>query len=265
MAAWKYDLGTFASEILALADIVSKGWDNAGAPRVGMFFYDTSTNQTKTYQNNVWVAQGSAGQVSCLGITQSGQPLANELLTIGADVYEFDGVGANINVPISLVDAEGTLDNLLAAAVASGTENLFWTKLSATQLLLLNADGPQGTVTPGSQNIACVEAVTNYVLNPPTPTNLNQLGGVAATPQQSAHTSLTVQANMVSAGATVRLYFPFLVARFFVQVMTAAGAVRSGYTDTFTLDSGDVIVTFAAGGAGDLVATDVVHVQAWSA
>ena len=137
MAAWGFTLGIFATEALALADIQAKMWDSngdgTGTPRNGMLFYDSTTNQNKVWQNGAWVPQGNDGAIACLGITQAGQPVATETVTIGADVYEFDGVGGNINVVIAGT-AEGTMDNLLAAAVASGTENLFWSKLSATQI-----------------------------------------------------------------------------------------------------------------------------------
>jgi len=269
MAQWGENIGIFATDALALADIQAKMWDSngdgTGTPRNGMRYYDSTTNQEKTWENGAWTALGSEGEIACLGIAQVGQPLANDLITIGADVYEFAGVGGNINVAISGVNAEGTLDNLLAAAVANGTENLFWEKLSATQLRLSYADGPQGNLIPGSANIACTEATTNYVLEPATPTNINELGGVVAAGQRSANMSVTVQANMVAGGVILRLRFPFAVVRFTPHVMTAAGALRSGFADTFTLNSGDILITFAAGGAADLVATDVVHIEAKSA
>lgn len=266
MGVYRNDLGSFASETLALADVLNKGWDSGGNPQEGMFFYDTATLQVKTYLNGVWNAQGNAGEVAALGITQSGQPVADETVIIGGDTYTFKAAKTvAFEVEISAVNAEGTLDNLLAEAVAQGTENLLWEKLSATQLRLSNADAPQGALLPGSQNIACSTAATNYALNPPSPTNVNLLGGVVAAPQRHGVASLIVQAGMVSAGATIRLHFLFNVVRFHVQVRTSTGALKMAVTDTFTLDNDDVLITFAAGGASDLVATDVVHVEAWSA
>lgn len=201
----------------------------------------------------------NAGSVAVCQIIQSGIPIANETITIGADVYEFGGAGANINVAIGA--AEATLDNLLAAAVAHGTEDLFWDKLSATVLRLRSADGPQGTVIAADPSIAVSEAATNYVINVGA-VNLNTLAGAAGGAIEEGHATLTITAAMVTNGQA-RIAFPFTVTQFMVNCRSATGAVLFDYTDTFTINNGDVLITLA-GGAGNLTNTDVVTVVAWA-
>lgn len=268
MGVYRNDLGSFADEASALADILNKGWDNGGDPQEGMFFYDTTTYQTKTYLNGAWTAQGNEGSPASFSLIFAGGanvPIANETITIGADVYEWNGAGANINVAIAAGDSEGCLNNLLAAAVASGSEMLLWEKVSATELRITYADAPQGNPIPGSKDIAISEASTNVSLDTGTPSNLNTQAGHSASPQRNGYTSLTIVAGMVVGSNTKRLRFGFTVVRFRAWVMSATGVLRSGLSDTFTIDNGDVLITFAAGGAADLVATDIVHCEAWSA
>jgi len=268
MPAYGNFVGEFATDALALATIQARAWDDngdgTGDPREGMVYYDTTTKQQKTYLNAAWVAEGNEGSIANVSLIQSGQPAPNDTITVGADVYEFDGVGANINVAIG-GSAELTLDALLAAAVASGTEALLWEKISATELRLSNADGPQGNAIPGEQNIAISESAANWVIDSGSPTNLNAQAGHNPMPQRYGHADLTVVAGMVSAGNTKRIHFPFTVVRFHVMVLDASGQIRDGFSDTFTIDNGDVLITFAAGGVADLVATDVIHIEAWSA
>jgi len=54
MAAFNYDLGSYANSTAALADIVAKGWDVAGDPVEGMFFYDTTLKRTKAWDGTSW-------------------------------------------------------------------------------------------------------------------------------------------------------------------------------------------------------------------
>jgi len=197
------------------------------------------------------------GSVAVFQIIQSGIPVAAETITIGADIYEFDGVGANINVVIGA--AEATLDNLLAAAVASGTENLFWDKISATVLRVRSADAPQGNVIAADPNIAVVEAATNYVIDCGA-VNMNTLAGRIGGAVAEGKTTLTITAAMITAGI-VRIAFPFTVNNFIVNARSATGAMLFDYTDTFTIANGDVLITLN-GGVGDLANTDVITIIA---
>ena len=200
------------------------------------------------------------GAVAVVDLVQAGVPVIGQLLTVGADVYEADGGGLNINFVIAA--AEATMDNLLAAAVTFGTENLYWDKIDATHLRIRSADGPQGTVIAVDPGIAIAYNLANYTLSTGTPGNVNTLSGRAAGLSKTAVASVAVTANHVAVGV-IRFCFDFTPARFMVQIRTAAGALKMAVTDPFTINNGDILVTLVGGG-GDIAATDVVTVQAWS-
>lgn len=204
----------------------------------------------------------SDGCAASAVIIQAGQPVATETLTIGADVYEADGAGGNINFVIAGTAAL-TLDNLLAAAVAYGTENLFWEKLSATTLQISAANGPQGTIIGSDPSIAIVSAaMTNYSFNVGD-VNLNTLAGKASAQQSTCSTTLEITAAMITA-TTARISFPFNPSGFHVTVVDSAGALQMGGTDNYVIDGNDIVITLGAGGAPDLTATDVVHITAFA-
>lgn len=201
------------------------------------------------------------GVASSATIIQAGQPVAAETLTVGADVYEADGAGANINFVIAGT-AEGTMDNLLAAAVANGTENLFWEKLNATTLQFSAADGPQGSISGLNPSIALTETMTNYTFNCGN-VNLNTLGGDVAGQQEYAVSSIAITAALITAGYA-RFSYPFVVREFIHTVMTSGGVSRLTQNDTFAIDGNDVVVTLNGGGAPDIQATDVVRITAYA-
>lgn len=202
--------------------------------------------------------QYDPGSVAVAQIIQAGQPVATELLTVGADVYEADGVGGNINFVIAGT-AAGTLANLLAAAVANGTENLFWDSPAATHLRLRSADAPQGTVIGADPNIALTEAMTNYIFDCGN-VNMNTLAGRVAGQRRIVAAVLAINAGHIAAGE-VRIAFDAPVVEFIPICMTAAGALLAAPTDTFAIDNGDILVTLNGAG-GDLAATDVVRIVA---
>lgn len=205
------------------------------------------------------MAQSQGASASAV-IIQAGQPVAAETITIGADVYEADGAGANINFVIA-GGAEATMDNLLAAAVANGTENLFWDKLSATTLRIRAADAPQGTIIGADPNILLANTLTNYTFNVGA-VNLNTLAGKAAAQQVMAATTLTITAAMITA-TLARVSFPFTPTSLQVTVFDSTGALKMACTDTFVITGDDVVITLAGGG-GDLANTDVVHIVAYA-
>jgi hypothetical protein len=260
-------IGNFADDAACLARLVVLGWDLGGNPREGMTYYDTTLKVIKSYLNARWESHDGTGSVACAQIIQSGQPNANDLLTVGADVYEANGAGANINVVIG-GNAAATMVNLLAAAVAHGTEDLFWDQMDATHLRIRSADGPQGNVIAANPNIALVvggappAGWTNYVADCGD-VNLNTLGGGAAAPRLHEVREITLNAGHIAA-AELRVPFPFTVARFDFRARTALGANVLTMTDTAAINHGDVLFALA-GGAGDLAATDILQVEAWSA
>jgi hypothetical protein len=201
------------------------------------------------------------GAASVVQLIQAGQPTATNTLDIGGDTYEADGVGSNINFVIAGT-AEGTMDNLLAAAVANGTEYLYWDKLDSTTLRLRSADGPQGNVTAADPSIALdASSLTNYSLDAGD-VNMNTLAGQAEGQLSFANAELIITTAMLTAGS-VRVSFPFTPTRFTVFAITAAGVAKVPTADTFAISDDDVLVTLA-GGAGNLANTDVLRVTAYA-
>jgi len=204
------------------------------------------------------------GSVAVATLTQSGQPSNDEDLVVGSDTYKFltapAGATADIEVEIG-ADAEASLDNLLAAAQASGTEALVWDKLSATQLRLRSAVSANGQVASGNPDIALdASGVTNWASDVGD-VNLNTLAGKESGNQVLAATKLAITTAMITAGA-VRFSFSFVPAAVQVTVLDATGALKMAITDTFVISGNDVVVTLNGGG-GDLANTDVVHITAF--
>jgi hypothetical protein len=201
---------------------------------------------------------GMQGSAAVAQIIFAGQPLTTETIDIGGDTYTVDGAGA---FGFALAgSAELTMDNLLAAIQADGTENLVADKLSATTLRLRSAAAPNGAVAAADPDIALdASGITNVSFDVGD-VNMNTLAGHAAGETSIDVASIAITADMITA-TEVRVAFPFTVARFSVQVLTAAGAFKAGVTDTFAIANGDVLITLAGGG-GDLAATDVVTVTA---
>jgi hypothetical protein len=51
-------LGEFATDALATANAVAKGWDTGGNPRAGMEYYNTTSNTRKYWNGAAWVSAG---------------------------------------------------------------------------------------------------------------------------------------------------------------------------------------------------------------
>jgi hypothetical protein len=190
---------------------------------------------------------------------QAGQPTTLDTITVGADVYEVDGVGANINFALG-GSAAATLAALLAAAVANGTENLFWDSPTATTLRLRAADAPQGNIIGSDPSIVLdASSMTNYSFDCGD-VNMNTLAGDAAAKKATAITSLTITTAMITAGE-VRVSFPFTPTTFQVTAVNATGTLENAITDTFAITGDDILITLNGAG-GDLANTDVVHIFA---
>ena len=205
------------------------------------------------------VAQ-SEGSSAVVQLVQSGQPVAADTLTVGGDVYEADGAGANINFVVAGT-AEATMDNLLAAAVASGTENLFWDKLGATHLRIRAADAPQGNIIGSAPSVLLdASSLTSYVFDAGD-VNMNTLAGQAAAKTAMACARLVITTAMITA-TEVRISFPFNVSRFTFSATSAGIPVSFTATtgDSFTIDNGDVLI----GLGSDLANGDIVTVTAFA-
>lgn len=267
----KANLGAATTVEAALTDLNTKNpparSSGAGSPygivagAIGDLYVDT-TNDVE-YVNtdgtvNGWVVSGmfDPGSVAVIQIIQSGQPGAGNLLTIGADVYEADGAGANINFVIG-GSAAATMANLLAEAVAHGTEHLFWDSPDATHLRLRSADAPQGNIIADDPNILVTCALANYDVDAGN-VNMNTLAGRVQSVGQTSTAELALTADMVAAGE-IRLSFPKAVQDYVVVYYNAAGVLKLPGTDTVAINNGDLLFTLN-GGVGDLVATDVISV-----
>ena len=204
------------------------------------------------------------GVIAGFLIEQAGQPVATNLLTVGADVYEADGAGANINFAIG-IDAATTMANLLAAAVANGTEDLTWDALSPTVIQVLHADAPQGTPVVGVPDILVTNALVNYQtdLGTAAPANMNTLAGRADGQVAMSTARLDVTADMVTLGQ-VRVRFPFTVTGIAVSIFDVTGVLKAGSgADTFVFAVDEVTIVLN-GGVGDIDPTDVVQIIAFA-
>lgn len=197
------------------------------------------------------------GSAAVVLLVQSGQPVANDTLDIGADTYEFDGVGGNINVTIG-GDAETTLDNLISAINTSGTENLAAIKSGTTIAIIRSATAPGGTVVGADPDIALdASSATNYAFNEGD-VNMNTLGGVAATKTATACAVLTITTAMITA-TTARLAFPFTPRGFTISA-TSSGVPVAFTTDTAAISGDDIVLGLGT----DLANGDVVTVIAFA-
>lgn len=207
-------------------------------------------------------AEVGPGVAASVVAIQAGQPSDTDTLDVGGDTYQFlttpAGATSDIEVEIG-ASAEETLDNLLAAAIASGTEALLWEKLAATQLQLTNADDAQGSILAGEQDIALdASGATNWSFNVGD-VNMNTLAGKAAGAASVAMAQLTITTAMITA-TVARLSFPFDPAGFTFSAVTAAGVPVAFTADAFAVSGNDVVVTLGT----DLANTDVLTVAAYA-
>lgn len=183
------------------------------------------------------------------------QPTANDTIDIGADVYEFGGVGANINVVIG-ADAAETRVNLVAAINSPGTgvESVFAEDdIPNTLVRIFEADQRGGTpiINVGS-DIALAEAITDAadVWNQ---ANLDTLGFPNAL-RTCAGSFLVTAENLANLFFIKVPFTPrFVIFQAFSTIgaskdTTARGGVASGQV-FFDLDNG----------ASPLIATDRVN------
>lgn len=180
--------------------------------------------------------------------------VANDTITIGADVYEADGVGANINFAIVGGDPGLTMANLIVAINTSGTENVFASvdSVVATIMVIENADAPGGTPTVGTANIALAEAITpaGDIWDQ---ANLNATG--SARFSDRAEGTLVVDATNVAA-APLKIELSFTPTELEWAAFTAAG-VPEPTTATGVITAGQLVFTLGTGGT-PLVATDFI-------
>lgn len=172
-------------------------------------------------------------------------PTATETLTIGADIYEFGGVGGNINVTIG-VDLDATLTNFVTAS-AAGTEDIAYTNLGGGDLEILTADAPGGTIYPNPIPVITPSQVLDVVA-------IHSDGHVAGQSQESG--VLTFDAvNTLIAGLVIPITItPRLI---MWKLYAATGAEKA---TSMTVVTGAASITLdPTAGATPPVATDVFH------
>ena len=243
-------------------------WDPVGAPtnrrQVGVVTISDATAGEIQLFGGYPASSSSvedAGSVATASLIMSAQPTAADTIGIGADTYEFNGAGANINVTIG-GSAAATRANLITAINTLGTEKVFADGVG-TAVRIRSANARGGSVVGVSPNIVLAESITAAadvwdVGN----VNMNTLAGEPPSSGQVAHAALTVTAAMITSGA--RVDFPFTPVHLTVQVFTSANVVRPAGADAFAIGDGGVAITFAGGGAPNIQATDVLRITVWS-
>lgn len=213
--------------------------------------------QVNAIDNELVDVAQSEGSAAVVVAVQSGQPTTADTLTVGSDIYGVDS-GGTIQFALGGT-AELSLDALLAAAVASGTENLFWDKIDATHLRIRNADAPQGNIVGGSPSVVLdASSMTNWVFDAGD-VNMNTLAGKAAAKQAFAAVALTITTAMITATA-VRISFPFTPTTYQAWLVNASGLPQIWSADTFVITGDDIIVSTGT----DFANTDVLHIVAYA-
>lgn len=196
------------------------------------------------------------GGYSYVNLDMPNQPTAADTLIIGADTYEFDGAGANINVVIGGTAAD-TRQNLVDAINTSGTENIVASLSGGTVVYMLVADAPGGTPVVGAgPSIALTENITD-VADVLRQTDFDESGRA---PSKHFKTSITCTAENVAGSFVIAM--PEAVTNVMWMAYTATGELIATTSATVAVSAGNIVCDFSAGGS-PLVATNVVKIYAW--
>lgn len=181
-------------------------------------------------------------------------PTAADTVTIGADVYEFNGAGVNINVPITPLDLPATRLALVNAINTSGTEHVLATDDAINNLVNLCYAASPGTspVFGPAASIALSSSLISGTDNW-NQANINATGGIA-NHNFYADGWLTVTAE--------NLLFPVRIGVPFTPSAVNMITTLSGTTATITSVVREIILDLAAG-ATPLTVGDVVFWKAW--
>jgi hypothetical protein len=196
------------------------------------------------------------GYVAAATINISDALSGTETITIGADVYEWDGAGSNINVTIG-VDHAASRANLETAINGSGTEDVVADDdgmLGATTVRIQAADAPGGNPVIGvGPSIALSEGMGagGNVWNM---TNLNEVGSPAYV--QTCRGKIVVGAQMLLGTGTLYQEFPFTVGVLEWQAYDSSGTPKP---NTVTITSFLKVVGWSlTAGGSPLAATDYI-------
>jgi len=195
------------------------------------------------------------GSVGVIEGDYVGQPGAGNTFTItsgGAIVYEWDGVGANVNVAIG-GDADTSYANLLAA-IHGQAHNILFDVPAPGRIRIRTALTPGGAVTESDASVAVAHTTANLTM---LGTNTNQTGRNLITRRQ-AWVRRVVDV-LFAAGANGRVgELTWAPARILcVQVFTATGAPKYA-TDLFTITGNGVL--WDSDGAVHIANTDEIRV-----
>lgn len=218
---------------------------------------DIATNAADIVTNASAIAlrMESTGHVAAATVLMGTQPTAADTLTIGADVYELDGAGANINVALG-IDVAATRAALIVAINTLGTEAVLASAatLPSAGIMIQAAAAAGGAVVIGAgANIALSESlspVADVWMN----TNTNETGEVAYTDKTQGR--LLCNSTNIATGSATVIPLPFTPLKVSWEARDTSDDPKA--TTATVAISGDAIVITPGAGGTALVATDYV-------
>lgn len=185
------------------------------------------------------------------------KPTATDTVTIGADVYEFGGAGANINVTIG-ADAASARANLIVAINTLGTEKVFADNPTtpATSVRIQQADRVGGTPEKGVPDSLVLASSLTAGTDGWNAANLNERGQ----PELTKRAAGRIVVNATNLGFPVYIHLDFTPVSLRWTARSATGAYKTT-TATGAITGNKIVFDFAAGGT-DLAATDIVDWEA---
>jgi hypothetical protein len=198
------------------------------------------------------------GHVAQACLFMATQPTATNTVTIGADVYEFDGVGANINVALG-VDAAATRAAFILAINNEGTELVVADAPTtpATSVRIRPADRVGGTAQIGAGTSIAVSETLADAADVWNVANLNETGAPAY--KKYASGKIVVTAESLASLLTLELPFTPVVLHW--AAFDTNDAPKA--TDCQCGINGDYLEFDFNAGSTDLVATDYVVWEAY--
>lgn len=191
------------------------------------------------------------GYIGNAELVMSAQPVAGNTIGIGADTYEFDGVGANINVTIA-GSAALTRAALITAINTLGTEAVFADE-NGNNVRIQFADAAGGTPIVGTPTSMVLTEVITDAADVWNQANLNATGGPAVTKHASGTITVTAE-NLATLVELPMSFTPVGV----LWLAFASGGIPKATTATVVIDGDSLKFDFDAGGT-PLVATDYVQ------
>lgn len=198
------------------------------------------------------------GHVAQASLYVATQPTATNTVTIGADVYEFDGAGSNINVALG-IDAAATRAAFILAINNEGTELVVADAPTtpATSVRIQPADRVGGTAAIGAGTSIAVSETLADAADVWNVANLNESGAPAY--KKTASGAIVITAESLASLFTLEL--PFTPAVLQWAAFDTNKAPKA--TDCQCKINGDYLEFDFNAGSTDLSATDIVVWQAY--